>query len=40
LDGLRMAYTETQVAQTRLAHRPGELARVASRLGEANINID
>lgn len=40
LDGQRMTYTETQVAQTRLTHRPGELARVASRLGEANINID
>jgi hypothetical protein len=40
LDGQRVTYTETQVAQTRLTHRPGELARVASRLGEANINID
>ncbi len=40
LDGQRMTYTETQVAQTRLTHQPGELARVASRLGEANINID
>jgi len=40
LDNQRLSYTETQVAQTRLTHRPGELARVASRLGEANINID
>jgi hypothetical protein len=40
LDNQRLSYTETQVAQTRLTHRPGELARVAGRLGEANINID
>ena len=40
LDGQRLTYTETQIAQTRLTHRPGELARVAARLGEANINID
>jgi len=40
LDGQRMTYTETQVAQTRLTHRPGELARVSARLGEANVNID
>jgi hypothetical protein len=40
LDGQHLTYSETQVAQTRLTHRPGELARVAARLGEANINID
>jgi hypothetical protein len=40
LDGQHLNYTENQVAQTRLIHRPGELARVAARLGEANINID
>jgi hypothetical protein len=40
LDGQRVTYTETQVAQTRLTHRPGELARVSARLGEANVNID
>ncbi len=40
LDGQHMTYTENQVAQARLVHRPGELARVGTRLGEANINID
>ncbi|HVH69912.1 MAG TPA: ACT domain-containing protein [Candidatus Dormibacteraeota bacterium] len=33
-------YTETEVAQVRLAHRPGELARAASRLGDVGININ
>jgi hypothetical protein len=40
LDRQRSDYTETEVAQVRLAHRPGELARLASRLGEAGININ
>jgi hypothetical protein len=40
LDAERLTYTETEVVQTQLPHRPGELARVASRLGEANININ
>jgi len=40
LDGEHYSYTETQVAQVKLPHRPGELARAASRLGEANININ
>jgi hypothetical protein len=39
LDGEGLTYTEAEVAQVKLAHRAGELARVASRLGEANINI-
>ena len=39
LDRQRADYTETEVAQVRLAHRPGELARAASRLGDAGINI-
>ena len=34
------AYTEFEVAQVSLPHRPGELARAASRLGDANININ
>ena len=31
-------YTEAEVAQVKLPHQAGEVARVASRLGEANIN--
>ena len=34
-----LAYTVAEVAQVTLPHRPGELARAASRLGDANINI-
>jgi hypothetical protein len=40
LDTERVKYTETDVAQVELAHRPGELARAAAKLGEANININ
>ena len=40
LDTERLTYTEAAVAQVKLPHRPGELARAASRLGEANININ
>jgi hypothetical protein len=40
LDSQKASYSEVQVAQTRLPHRPGELARAATRLGEANININ
>ena len=40
LGGLRMIFEETDVAVVRLAHRPGELAQVASRLGEKQININ
>src|SRR5213593_1265263 len=36
----RLTYTETEVVQVKLPHRPGELARTAARLGEANININ
>ncbi len=38
LDNERLTYVEAEIVQTRLPHRPGEIARVASRLGEANIN--
>jgi hypothetical protein len=40
LDQQRADYTETEVAQVKLAHLPGELARAASRLGDAGININ
>lgn len=40
LDGEQLTCTETEVVQVKLPHRPGEIARVASRLGEANINIE
>ena len=40
LGGLRMIFEETEVAVVRLAHRPGQLGRAASRLGEKQINID
>ncbi len=40
LSGLRMNFEATDVAVIRMAHRPGELGRAASRLGEKQINID
>jgi hypothetical protein len=40
LDSQKLKYTEAQVAQVKLPHRPGELARAASKLGEASININ
>jgi hypothetical protein len=41
LDAEGLTHTENDVvAQATLSNGPGELARVAGRLGEANINID
>jgi hypothetical protein len=40
LDRQRTDYSETEVAKVMLANRPGELARVASRLGDQGININ
>ena len=40
LDKEKLEYTEEPIAHVKLPHRPGELARVASKLGEANININ
>ena len=40
LGGLHMIFEETDVVVVRLAHRPGELGRAASRLGEKQININ
>ena len=39
-DKERLTFTETEVVEVQLPHRPGEIARAASRLGEANININ
>jgi len=40
LDNERLAYSETEVAQVKLPHRPGSIAGAAARLGDANININ
>ncbi len=40
LDNERLPSAEAEVVQVKLPHRPGEIARVASRLGEASININ
>ena len=40
LDEERITYSEAEVVQVKLWHRPGELGRVASKLGDANVNIN
>ena len=40
LAGERLTLTEADVLLLKLANRPGEIAKVASRLGEADININ
>lgn len=40
LDSEGMTYTEGEVAQVKIPHAPGGLARAASKLGDANININ
>jgi len=40
LDSERVSYTEAEVVQVKLPHRPGAIARAASRLGDAGININ
>ena len=39
LDREGISYAEGEIAQAKLPHGPGELARAASKLGDANINI-
>jgi hypothetical protein len=39
LSSEHLTYAETDIVQIKIRHRPGEIARVASRLGKANINI-
>ena len=36
----RLKHADTEIVQTRLSNRPGELARAASELGGSNINIE
>jgi hypothetical protein len=40
LDSEQLTYVEAEIVQAKLPHRPGEIARAASRLGVANININ
>jgi hypothetical protein len=40
LDNEGLSYKEMDVAQVKLPHRSGKLAQAATRLGEANININ
>jgi hypothetical protein len=40
LDNDHIYYTETEVAQVTLPHRPGELSRAATLLGQSHININ
>ncbi len=40
LDSKGMTYTEGKVAQVKISHGPGELARAACKLGDADININ
>ena len=36
----QLTFVETQIVQTKIRHRPGEIARLASRLGKADIDIN
>jgi hypothetical protein len=40
LDREGLTYTEAEVAQVKVPNAPGELARAASKLGNADININ
>jgi len=40
LQAIGYAYTEEQVLGTKLPNRPGTLATLAKRLGDAGVNID
>jgi hypothetical protein len=35
-----LTHVEAEIVHAKIAHRPGEIARVASRLGEADISIN
>ena len=40
LTNLQLTFVETQIVQTKIRHRPGEIARLASRLCRADITIN
>ena len=40
LDNEKLTYAEKEIVQIKIQHRPGEIARLASRLGKAHININ
>jgi hypothetical protein len=40
LENEHLPYTESEVVQVKLAHKPGAIAKAASKLGDANININ
>jgi len=40
LNSEKLTYVERDIVQIKIQHRPGEIARLASRLGKAHININ
>jgi hypothetical protein len=40
LNSKKLTYVERDIVQIKIQHRPGEIARLASRLGKADININ
>ena len=40
LNSQQLTFVEAEIVIAKIQHRPGEIARLASRLGEANININ
>jgi hypothetical protein len=40
LNSEKLTYVERDIVQIKIQHRPGEIARLASRLGKANINVN
>lgn len=40
LHGEHLNFAESEIIQIKIEHRPGEIARLASRLGKANVNIN
>jgi len=40
LNGEELTFVEKEIVQVKIRHRPGEIARIASQLGKADININ